>query len=284
LGKTKSEETRKQIERKYNLVPAESKKESLAIERVLKVEYGKVETKSAIGNVVKAIISEYKFTSIAELNVVLENFNVVADRGAKNSLMYKKQGMLYWALDQNKSKVGVPIKASSLVGRPTLRKLEKFFEANKESRKPFRNQLKSKLDEVLLTKATQSGFERSLANKNIKVDFRQSETGRLYGVTFVDHNTKTVFKGSDLGKAYSANTLEAYFVENSQGLDKASMVKPAKNEGLEEAHLPDFKPSHQTSTPLIVSLLETEFDDETTFKSLTQKHNKKRRKVQTQKP
>lgn len=284
LGKTKSEETRKEIEQKYHLVTAESKKESLAIERVLKVEYGKVETKSAIGNVVKAIISEYKFTSIAEFNVVLKNFNVVADRGVKDSIMYKKQGMLYWALDQNKSKVGVPIKASALVGRPTLKKLEKVFEVNKERRKPFKNQLKSKLDEVLLTRATQSGFERSLANKNIEVVFHQNETGRLYGVTFVDHNTKTVFKGSDLGKAFSANTLEAYFVKNPQGLDKTSMINPAKNEGSEEEHSPGFKPSHQTSTPLIVSLLETEFDDGTTFQSLTQKHNKKRRKVQTQKP
>jgi hypothetical protein len=282
LGRTKSEETRKEIEQKYDLVPAESKKQAIDITRVSKVEYGSCETKSAIGNVVKAIISEYKFTSIAEFNMVLKNYNVVADRGAKGSIMYKKQGMLYWALDKNETKVGVPIKASALVGKPTLKKLEKVFEANKESRKPFKNQLKSKLDEILLTKATQSGFERSLANKHIEVAFRQNDTGKLYGVTFVDHNTKTVFKGSDLGKAYSANTLEAYFLKNAQGFDKGTKAELEKTE-LSELLSQDPKPSLHTSTPLIVSLLETEFDDGTTFQSLKQKHNKKRRKGQTQK-
>ncbi len=283
LGKTKSEETRKEIEQKYGLVPAESKKESLPIERVSKVEYGKVETKLAISNVIKAIISEYKFTSIAEFNLVLNKFNVVADGGVKESLMYKKQGMLYWALDQNISKVGVPIKASALVGKPTLKRLENLFEVNKENRKPFKNQLKSKLDDVLLTKATQSGFEQSLANKNIEVAFRQNEIGKIYGVTYVDHNTKTVFKGSDLGKAYSANSLEVYFLKNAQGFEKVNKVESSKTE-LSELLSKDFKLSHQTSTPLIISLLETEFDNGTTFQSLKQKQNKKRRKGQTQKP
>ena len=282
LGKTKSEETRKEIEQKFKLVQAESKKQSIDFTKIAKIEYGSCETKSSIGNVVKTIIAEYKFTSVAEFNVVLKDFNLVADRGTKDSIMYKNQGMLYWALDKRNNKVGVPIKASALVGKPTLKKLEKVFEANKENRKPFKNPLKSKLDEILLTKATQSGFERSLANKNIEVAFRQNETGKLYGVTFVDHNTKTVFKGSDLGKAYSINSLEAYFLKNAQGFDKATNSESRETE-LSKLPSQDSKPLHQISIPLIVSLLETEFDDGTTFQSLKPKHNKKRRKSQTQK-
>lgn len=281
LGKTKSEETRKEIEQKYELVPAESKKQSLDFTKIAKVEYGSCETRSAIGNVVKAVIAEYKFTSIAEFNVVLKSFNVIADRGTKDSIMYKKQGMLYWALDKNSKKVGVPIKASGLAIKPTLKKLESVFETSKEIRKPHRNQLKSKLDEVLVTKATQAGFERALKNKNIEVVFRQNETGKLYGVTFIDHNSKTVFKGSDLGKAYSANSLETYFVKNLQDANKVSKPDITGNEYL-EYQFPKFNTKPQTSVPLITSLLKTEFDDGTTFESLKQKHHKKRRKGQTQ--
>ena len=32
---------------------------------------------------------------------------------------------------------------------------------------------------------------------------------QVYGITYVDHQTKTVFNGSDLGKAYSAKSILA---------------------------------------------------------------------------
>lgn len=41
--------------------------------------------------------------------------------------------------------------------------------------------------------------------------FRENESGQVYGITFVDHVSKTVFNGSDLGKAYSAKSITERF-------------------------------------------------------------------------
>ena len=40
---------------------------------------------------------------------------------------------------------------------------------------------------------------------------RRNENGRIVGVTFIDHETRTVVNGSRLGKAYSANAFELRF-------------------------------------------------------------------------
>jgi hypothetical protein len=36
---------------------------------------------------------------------------------------------------------------------------------------------------------------------------RQNDDGIIYGITYVDHNTKCVFNGSHLGKQYSAKAI-----------------------------------------------------------------------------
>lgn len=41
--------------------------------------------------------------------------------------------------------------------------------------------------------------------QGIDVVFRQNDSGRIYGVTFIDHDSRVVLNGSRLGKEYSAN-------------------------------------------------------------------------------
>lgn len=41
-----------------------------------------------------------------------------------------------------------------------------------------------------------------LLGKNIDVVFRENERGRIYGVTFIDHNRQEVFNGSRMGKEF----------------------------------------------------------------------------------
>jgi hypothetical protein len=36
---------------------------------------------------------------------------------------------------------------------------------------------------------------------------RQNKDGIIYGITYIDHQTKSVFNGSDLGKSYSAKMI-----------------------------------------------------------------------------
>lgn len=51
-------------------------------------------------------------------------------------------------------------------------------------------------------------FENILRKKGISVLYNKNEDGRIYGVTFINHRDKMIFKGSELGKDYSANVFE----------------------------------------------------------------------------
>ena len=89
-----------------------------------------METKRAIQNVLDDVINQYKYSSLAELNAVLKQYNVMADRGTEDSIIYQKKGLYYRALDDNGNKIGVPIKASLFHQKPTLSFLEQKFELN----------------------------------------------------------------------------------------------------------------------------------------------------------
>ena len=54
-------------------------------------------------------------------------------------------------------------------------------------------------------------LEQELKKKSIDVLFRQNDTGRIYGVTFIDHENRTVLNGSRLGKDFSANVFNDLF-------------------------------------------------------------------------
>ena len=54
-------------------------------------------------------------------------------------------------------------------------------------------------------------FITDLKGKGIDVLFRQNDTGRIYGVTFLDHERRIVLNGSRLGKDFSANVFNDLF-------------------------------------------------------------------------
>lgn len=131
IGKRLSEPARKELEKEFGLIKAEGKelKEAVAIKpvNIEKAEYGKTPTKRAITNVVTAVTRDYKYTSFAELNAILKQFNVIADRGKENTQMFQKKGLIYSIIDEKSNKIGIPFKASSLNDKPTLTNLEIRF-------------------------------------------------------------------------------------------------------------------------------------------------------------
>jgi hypothetical protein len=181
IGKTLSETARKELEIEFNLIKAESKqyKESLGIKpvNIEKAEYGKTPTKRAITNVVTAVTQSYKFTSLAELNAVLKQFNVIADRGKEDTVMFQKKGLVYSIIDEKGNRIGIPFKASLLAGKPTLPNLEKKFTQNEEKRRPHKDSLKTAIDQVFKNyrQITKDTFINELQKRNIHVLFRQNE-------------------------------------------------------------------------------------------------------------
>lgn len=209
LGQNESEKTRKAIEVQYGLVKADEQpkqKPNLKAD-IAAADYGKAESKRVMTNILGHVLRAYKFTSVPELNAVLGLFNMEADRGPKDSRMYAHEGLVYWILDKRGNKVGVPIKASTIYGKPTLKALEEKFKLNAQLRKPFKDDLIKLLQEVLRSPKTRRGFQNALREKGVHCILRQTKEGRIYGVTLVDQQNKAVFNGSDLDKAFSANAV-----------------------------------------------------------------------------
>jgi hypothetical protein len=218
LGQNESEKTRKAIEIKYNLTKADDQpkqKPNLKAD-ISAAEYGKTETKRVITNILGYTLRTYKFTSVPELNAVLQQFNIQADRGSKDSRMYAYEGLVYWILDKQGNKVGVPVKASTIYGKPTLKTLDEKFRLNEQLRKPFKADLIKILDNVLSKPQTKKSFQYKLRENGVQAILRQNDEGRIYGVTFIDQKNKVVFNGSDLGKEYSANSLAVKFLPEPQ--------------------------------------------------------------------
>ncbi|MET0636148.1 MAG: relaxase/mobilization nuclease domain-containing protein [Chitinophagaceae bacterium] len=207
IGRNQSEKARKEIELVFGLIVAAKKTSKLQqrlSESVKRVSYGKSETRQSITNVLNLVIEQFKFTSLPELNAVLSQFNVVADRGAEGGRIFKNGGLTYRLLDENGNKVGVPIKASLIYSQPTLKNLQDKFATNGEKREPDKPKLKSAILFALAKKPTTlQEFTSILKKDNISTIIRQNDEGRLYGITFVDFRSKAVFKGSDLGKQFS---------------------------------------------------------------------------------
>ncbi len=214
IGRNESEKARKEIEKVYSLVKAEKQarnvKQQIKPVDASKVVYGKSETKRSIANVVNAVVNSYKFTSLPELNAALKQFNVIADRGSEDGRIFKNRGLLYRVLDANENKIGVPIKASSISSNPTLNTIEEKFTANKVAREQFKARTKEAIDEALeINSNNLKNVIASLEKKQVYTLLRQNRGGLVYGITFVDNHSRCVFNGSDLGKQYSAASLQS---------------------------------------------------------------------------
>ncbi|WP_428232731.1 relaxase/mobilization nuclease domain-containing protein [Flavobacterium sp.] len=214
LGIRKSEPARKEIEEIFGLVKAEGRKikEQFNLQPISmgKVSYGKIESKKALTNVLNKIINEYKYSSLPELNAVLKQYNVLADRGSENSKIFLANGLVYRILDDKGNPIGVPIKASDFYFKPTLKFLGEKFKENEARNMSDKLRIKNIINMALLNERAMpiSHLAKLLEREGIQTVFRRSSEGLLYGITYIDLITKNVFNGSSLGKEYSAKAIE----------------------------------------------------------------------------
>lgn len=222
IGKLKSEPARKELEKAYGLIKAEDqRKDVLSLKPVdaKKVRYGKIDTKRAIGNVLAEVLGNYKFASLPELNVVLNLYNIHAERGEAESRLYRFNGLQYRVLDADGNPVGTPIKASLFHDQPTLKNLEKLFVKNDVARQQYKKKLQTSISFMLKSKRPKSlqELKELLHREGIRIIPRLNKDGLIYGITYVDLKTKCVFNGSTLGKQFSAKALlESIHLKSNQ--------------------------------------------------------------------
>ena len=212
LGRNESTKARKEIEIVYKLMRAEEQKRLQPDETIQlnaqRVNYGKSPTKRGIINVLDAVLPKYKYASLAELNAVLKLYNLTADRGKEEGIIFRRGGLVYRVLDQQGNKIGVPIKASSIYYKPTLSFLQKKYKENELLKQEHKKRLKTSIDWIMVKHPKNlEAFKQALQKEKINLVIRQNDNGVIYGLTYIDHNTKCVFNGSDIGKDYSAKTI-----------------------------------------------------------------------------
>lgn len=207
----RSKQITRELEKKYNLQPAE-KKERTERPELKKVDYAAGDVKHQIGNTVKAACYGYRFQSFGEYRALLAAYNVCAEevKGEVNGRPY--QGIVYSATNDKGEKTGNPVKASRIgksVGYEAVRRrMERSGEAIRNGKLKERTR---KIVAAMQTAHNRQEFERELKRQDIDVVFRQNDSGRIYGVTFIDHDSRVVLNGSRLGKEYSANVFNERF-------------------------------------------------------------------------
>lgn len=266
LGRFASEKARKEIELDFGLIQA-SKKKSLAavVSPNQAAKYGVNPSHQTTDQIVTAIIQSYLFSSLPELNAILRTHGIEATTDKGSNKDHTHQGLYYQILDSNGSPTGVPLNASSLPGKPTLSKLEKLFVKNKPLKDPFKPGIRAFIDTVVSQQPKDlAALSEILLTKNIDVVLRQSTSGYIYGITFLDHNNKVVINGSHLGKKYSA----------------AHLCKILKVQQKPENTSPTIQPSSTTqqthSENIIAPLLAPDYDYHLTPNPLLKKKRKKK--------
>ena len=196
-----------ELEEKYNLHKAQ--REKITPDMPIKKVDPSGDIKRQVANTVKMVGMRYKFQTIGEYNAVLSLYNIRCEQtdGRVNGREY--HGLVYFATDDEGKVIANPFKASRLGKFASRTAIDSRFERAKD--KIDVAPTKRKVTDCLAQSTGKDDFTAKLKDRGIDVVFRYTDEGRIYGVTFIDHNTMTVLNGSRLGKQFSANALNEHF-------------------------------------------------------------------------
>ena len=203
----RSKDICRELEKKYNL--RSSEREKISPDTPIRKIDISGDIKRQVANTVKMVGMRYKFQTLGEFNAILSLYNVRAEQtdGRVNGREY--HGLVYFATDDSGNVVASPFKASRLGKFASRTAIDNRFVRAKD--RIDVNPTRTIVADALAQSSNKEEFIARLKAARIDVLFRYTEEGRIYGVTFIDHNTMTVLNGSRLGKDYSANAFERRF-------------------------------------------------------------------------
>jgi hypothetical protein len=80
--------------------------------------------------------------------------------------------------------------------------------------KGYRERVRPLIAGMVRENKNESKLRQKLKEKDIDLYLRRNNTGRITGVTFIDHQSRCVLNGSRLGKEFSANVFNDLFRES----------------------------------------------------------------------
>lgn len=281
----RSKEICRELERKYGLHTAERQKITPDMP-ICKIDPAG-DIKRQVANTVKMVGMRYRFQSMGEYNAILGLYNVKCEPtdGRVNGREY--HGLVYYALDDSGNVIASPFKASRLGRFASRTAIDGRFERSKE--KTDIRPVRRVVAEVMERSSGKDDFIAGLKERNIDLVLRYTDEGRIYGVTFIDHNSMTVLNGSRLGKEFSANALENWFRNPS---DKPAVtvvpqngdtVRQPETESHRQEHgnRPDTRHDDMPSLPGLDGLFQTgpgfDAEEEAFYRAMQRRKKKKRR-------
>ena len=160
---------------------------------------------------------KYRCTTMTQLRLVLECLGV--------RTIETPSAVSYQLLDNKGKPRCAAIDAMDLM-IPSREEMEKTVQKNRWSNEDTfrrRSRVNGCVKAALSGARSEEEFRRKLSSKGIDAVFSRTDEGRIFGVTFIDHTSRSVFKGSELEKGLSA----AAFQELSTGAWSASSSQDA---------------------------------------------------------
>lgn len=222
----------RELEQKYGLRNVTDKRQELTDAFLRKADYSLGDSKRQVGNILKSLYRAYRYQTFGEWSALLAQFNIEAKqvRGEFEGKPYN--GVVYTITDDLGRPLGTPIK-SSLIGKEYGHdglKRRMAYNARCYREGKWRPKIRDEVARAMHgSHGNREEFIRALREKHIGVLFRENEQGRIYGVTFIDHNAREVYNGSRLGKEFSANVFEHLFHGREVELPQIGRAEPIQN-------------------------------------------------------
>ena len=209
----RSMEILRDLERKYNLHPSIKGEEQADKVGLHRVDYREGNVKQQISSVVRSCLRNYRCSFYEEFRTLLEAFNISVEERTGTVDGRNYAGIVYGALTDDGYGIGTPFK-SSRIGRDVgYKALQKYYENSKIKLKEdgTLDRLRQTVRDAMSPHNARDEFRQLLKTDNIDAVFRVNPVGRIYGVTFIDHNYGIVANRSVLGKEFSANVFNELY-------------------------------------------------------------------------
>ena len=209
--KRRSKKITDTLERKFGLIPS-SKVTDKAMKETPKIDTNKGNIKEQVANVVRMVLKHYCFCSLGELNAILSAYNLAVEEIKTEFRGKKYDGLVYVPTDDKGGKVSIPIHASDIGCGVGYTAVQNRMQKSKQTVKPLIPTVRNKVLQTMRTSPnTEKELRQRLEEQGLRVVIRKNESGRIYGITFIDDKAGIALNGSRLGKGYAANVFNGYF-------------------------------------------------------------------------
>ena len=227
--KRRSKKITDALERKYNLIPS-SKVSEKAVTETPKVDTTKGNIKEQVASALRTVLKHYRFCSLGELNAILSAYNLAVEEVKTEFRGKKYDGLVYVPTNDKGDKISTPIHASDIGRGMGYTAVQNRMQKSKQAIKPLISVIRYRVLQTMRTSPkTEEELRQRLEEQGLRAVIRKNESGRIYGITFIDDKVGVVLNGSRLGKGYAANVFNAYFSNPAHNpfLDKTLYGSPS---------------------------------------------------------